>query len=186
MRARSWMAALALIAGTSIAVGRAVSALAPIPAQDQGQAQETKQEKPRSQTDKPKSPDGRIRSIQLNIVVAGLSGDGCDVEVKPGNASCKFRVVNGQGKDSRQHVPSDGRAKVELRDVELRGADRTCTFAITVHERGHGSRTIYRGFRLPPRTEGAGSSTVAAVPTFTCYLSSPSRLAKVEESRSRK
>ena len=119
-------------------------------------------------------------------MIAGLSREGCDVEVKPANASCKFRVLNDHGKESGQHVPTDGRAKLELRDVELRGADRTVTVAITVRERGQETRTIYRGFRLRPRSQAAGSSHTLDVPTFTCYLSSPSRVAKVEESRSRK
>jgi hypothetical protein len=181
------MAALALVAGTSIAVGRAVSALAPSPTPEPGQAQEIKESDRRVHDAQPKPPAERIRSIRLNLVIAGLSGAGCDVEVKPGNASCTFRVVNDEGKENRQHVPSDGRAKVELRDVELRSADRTVTLAITVHEHGHASRTVYRGFRLPsPRSGASGTTITKSVPVFTCYLSSPSRLAKVEEARTRK
>src|SRR6516225_6506217 len=131
MRARSWMAALALVVGTSIAVGRAVSALVPSPTQEQGPSQDTKESPRRSAAAEPKPSEGRIRSVQLNLVIAGLSRDGCDVEVKPGNASCKFRVLNNQGKESRQHVASDGRATMQLRDAVLRGADRTVTVAIT-------------------------------------------------------
>jgi hypothetical protein len=188
MRARSRMAALALVAGMSIAVGRAVSALVPGPMQDRGQAQDTKQEAgARAQKAQPKPAEGRIPTVQLNLVIAGLTGDGCDVEVKPGSPSCRFRALNDQGKQGRQHVSSEGRAKVELRDVELRGADRTVTVAITVTERGQSSRTVYRGFRLPSaRADAPGTPNPKAVPAFTCYLSSPSRLAKVEESRTRK
>jgi hypothetical protein len=186
MRARSWMAALALIVGTLIAVGRAVPALVSSPAQDQGQAQDATQAEPRSQTTSPKPPDSRIPAVQLDLVIAGLSREGCDVEVKPGNASCKFRALNERGAEGRQHVSSAGRAKLQLRDVELRGADRTCTVAITVREPGQTVKTIYRGFRLASRSDAAGSSTTTAVPIFTCYLSSPSKLAKVDDSRSRK
>jgi hypothetical protein len=76
---------------------------------------------------------------------------------------------------------------VELRDVELRGADRTVTVAITVNEQRQASRTVYRGFRLPSARSGAsGPPSAKGVPAFTCYLSAPSRIARVEESRSRK
>ena len=96
MRARSWMAALALIAGSLIAVGRAVPALVSSPTQDQGQSQDIKKVEPRSPSVDPKPPDSRIPSVQLNLVIAGLGREGCDVEVKPGNASCKFRALNEQ------------------------------------------------------------------------------------------
>jgi hypothetical protein len=189
MRARSRMAALALVAGTSIAMGRAVSGLVPSPTQEQSQSQDTKESGQRPRESQPKPTAERIPSVRLNIVIAGLSGAGCDVEVKPGNGSCAFRVLNDQGKESRQHVTSDGRARVELRDVELRGADRTVTVAITVNEQGQASRTVYRGFRLPSARSGASarpSASAKGAPAFTCYLSAPSRIARVEESRSRK
>jgi len=180
------MAALALVAGTSIAVGRAMPALVSSPTQDQGQAQDTRTAEPRSQTPDPKPPDSRIPAVRLDLVIAGLGREGCDVEVKPGNASCKFCALNERGTQGRQHVSSEGRATLQLRDVELRGADRNCTVAITVHEPGQAVKTIYRGFRLAPRSDAAGSSTATAVPILTCYLSSPSKLAKVDESRARK
>jgi hypothetical protein len=186
MRARSWMAALALVAGTSIAVGRAMSALVSSPAPDQSEAQATQTQEPRSQTPDSKPVDLRVPAVRLDLVIAGLGREGCDVDVKPGNASCKFSALNENGAEGRQHVSSDGRAKLRLRDVELRGADRTCTVAITVHEPGQPDKTIYRGFRLPPRSDSADSSSPAAVPNFTCYLSSPSKLAKADESRTRK
>jgi len=182
------MAALALIVGTLIAVGRAVPALvSSSPTQDQGPSQETQKAEPRSQTTNPTPPASRIPAVQLDLVIAGLGHDGCDVEVKPGNASCKFRALNERGAEDHQHVSSDGRARLQLRDVELRGADRTCTVAITVREPGQAVKTIYRGFRLAPRPSAVKSvTTTTAIPVVTCYLSSPSKLARVDESRSRK
>jgi len=119
------------------------------------------------------------------------------VEVKPGNPSCKFRALKvtkdgtivGPGDEGSQHVSSEGHAYVALRDVELRGADRTCTVAITVREPGQVAKTVYRGFRLAPRAEEGGkAATAKTVPTFTCYLSSPSKskLAKADDGGTRK
>jgi hypothetical protein len=187
MRARSWMAALALVVGTSFAVGRAMPALVTNQkAPDKTQANETERAKPRPESADPKPSGTAIASIELTLFIAGLGSDGCDIEIKPGNASCKFRPMYGKRGESSQHVSSDGRAKLELRDVELRGADRTCTIAITVREPRQSARTFYRGFRLAPKTETSATSKSASVPAFTCFLSSPSKLARAEEARTRK
>jgi hypothetical protein len=191
MRARSWMAALALIAGTSIAVGRAMPASSQ--AEDNGQGQ-SKQPATRSQSTETRPAEKPIKAIVLNLEIAGLSREGCDVEVAPGNASCRFQVINMtrsagklvRAKDGAQHVSSVGHAVLELQNVELRGADRTCTVAITVRESGQAPKTVYRGFRLSPRTEAGLPAPVSQVPTFTCYLSSPSKVANGEQPRVRK
>jgi hypothetical protein len=212
MRARSWMAALALIAGTSIVVGRAMPALVPSAAADQDQIQAPDEKKAatsnRSESDeskKDKAPDpgqnaikaktrsrpaetkpraSSGRSVEVDLVIAGLGRDGCDVDVKPANASCKFRAFDGRGKEGRQHVSSDGRAKIELRDVELRGADRTCTVAITVSEKDRPAKTYYRGFRLAPVAETANASKEAA--PIGLYLRSPPKVARSDDAQSRK
>ena len=194
MRARSWMAALALIVGTSIAVGRAMPASSPV--DDNGQGQHPLNDPPaaRSRTTDPKPAEKPIKAVVLNLEIAGLSREGCDVEVAPGNASCRFQTINMtrtggklvRAKDGAQHVSSVGHAVLELQNVELRGADRTCTVAITVRESGQAPKTVYRGFRLPPRPESGAQASANPVPTFTCYLSSPSKVANVEQSRIRK
>ena len=194
MRVRSWMAALALIAGTSIAVGRAMPASSPPEAHGQDRSQQAEQAPARSQPVDSKPADKPIKVVLLNLKIAGLSREGCDVEVKPGNASCRFQAINMswtggklvRAKDGVQHVSSAGDAVLELHDVELRGADRTCTVAITVRESGQAPKTVYRGFRLPPRADAALPASVSQVPTFTCYLSSPSKVAAGEQSRTRK
>jgi hypothetical protein len=187
MRARSRMAALALIVGTSFAVGRAMPALVTSQTVEEPQANESEKAKPRADGADPKSSRTTIASIDLNLVIAGLGPDGCEVEIKPGNASCKFRPIYGKRGESRQHVANDGRAKLELRDVELRGADRTCTVAITVSEPRQAARTFYRGFRLAStRLEPSAGTKASSSQAFTCYLSSPSKLAKGDESRTRK
>ena len=195
MRARSWMAALALIAGTSIAVGRAMPAASPTEGPGQGQAQKAEPPKAGSQPSNPKPAEEPIKAVLLNLEIAGLGHEGCDVEVAPGSPSCKFRVVNMtrdggklvRGKDGAQHVSPIGHAVVELQNVELRGADRTCTVKIMVRESGRQAKTVYRGFRLPARTEAGATVTASQqAPTFTCYLSSPSKVANVEQPRTRK
>jgi hypothetical protein len=195
MRARSWMAALALIAGTSIAVGRAMPAASPTEDPGQGQAQQAEQPKAGSQPSAPKPTEEPITAVLLNLEIAGLGHEGCDVEVAPGSPSCKFRVVNmtrdagklARGKDGAHHVSPIGHAVLELQNVELRGADRTCTVKITVRESGKAPKTVYRGFRLPARTEvGATVTATRQPPTFTCYLSSPSKVANIEQPGARK
>lgn len=186
MRVRSWMAALALVVGTSIAVGRPMPVLVTKEAPETGNTEQTEKVKPRPESQGPKTPGTCVPSVQLNLVIAGLTPKGCEVQVKPGNASCKFSPIYEKRGESRQFVASDGRTSLELRDVELRGADRTITVAITVHESGQAAKTFYRGFRITTKPESARPEGSTSAPAFTCYLSCPSKLAKADESRTRK
>ena len=181
MRARSWMAALALIVGTSILIGRGLSAQGLSSAQQKVQENEPKKsQESRPQTESPKPPDSHVALIKLNLLIAGLGQDGCDVEVKPANAGCKFRA------QSSQHITSEGKATFELKEVEIRSADHNFTMAITVREPGQAAKTVYRGFRMANRTpiQAVAASATASIPTLTCYLSS--RLAGVGDVRIRK
>jgi hypothetical protein len=179
------MALLALGAAASIALVRGLSAQSPSASQEVTQDQEPRQSAPPPPTAS-RPADAPIPTVRLNLVIAGLGRAGCDVEVKPGNASCRFRVLSGKGVEGRQHVPSTGTATVELREIEIRNADKICTVSITVHEPGQEKKTVYRGFRVGSRPSGKASSAAAAVPTFTCFLSSPSKLARVDNARTRK
>ena len=184
MRVRSWMAALALVVGISIAAGRAMPVPVTVQVAAKAKADAADQVKPSPKTkSNDKTSADKLPSVQLNLVIAGLGRKGCEVEVKPGNASCRFSTLYANRKDNRQFVASDGRTNLELRDVELRGADRTIAFAITVHETGQAPKTFYRGFRLPAKRDGKGEGAAAGAPApaFTCYLSSPSKVAKAEE-----
>ena len=189
MRVRSWLAALALVAGTSIAVGRAMPALVTTQASDNGKAVDAEKAKPQPESPSPKPSGMRVPSVQLNLRVAGLTSKGCDIQVKPGNASCKFSTIYEKRGENRQFIAADGFSRLELRDVELRGADRTITVAITVREPGQAAKTFYRGFRLTTKPDARTQGATASAPVFTCYLSSPSKLAKVaktDESGTRK
>jgi hypothetical protein len=178
------MAALALIGAASILIGRGFPAPSLGRAQEPSSSKEAKEprekagaESPKdapksgAQAEKRKGSGPQFPAVQLNLAIAGLGAEGCDVEVKPANPSCKFRP------SPTKHVTSDGHATIELRDVELRGADKTCTMAITVREPGQPPQTVYRGFRL-------SSSKSGAVPNFTCFISS--KLAGVDSKTTRK
>ncbi len=153
---------------------------------EKAQTDSQKSAAPKTQPTTPKAAGVVVPTVELNLVIAGLGRAGCDVEIKPGNASCRFCAVGEKGAAARLHVAPEGRAKLELHDVELRGADRTCAVAITVHESGQAPKTVYRGFRLPPRSVSERTNTPEPTPAFTCYLSSPSKLARNEGSRVRK
>jgi hypothetical protein len=116
-----------------------------------------------------------VNEVRLDLRVAGLGHGGCDVEVKPGHPGCRFRPVT-------QHVDSRGLGAVTLKNVESLSADHDCAFAITIKEPGHPDRTVHRGLRLNPPADGRP----AATPSLTCYISSPSKLAKAVASRTRR
>jgi len=166
MQVKSWKAALVLAASLTAAAPFVAGADNPAAAQDRTNVSETGvKTEPRDGSSKGASSSGQ--RVELNLLIAGLGRDGCDIEVKPGTRSCKFQTQT-------QHVGSQGKANLVFRDIEFRGADRNCSFAITVREAGQAPRTIYRGFRLSHRADSAGAT---APQSFTCFMTSPSKLA---------
>src|SRR5690349_2094905 len=167
MELRSWMATLVLAVGPAVLVGVPVTGQQAGPDQKRVTAERPAQPETRKTTDgtiKPAQSAGAA-PVELNLLIAGLGHDGCEVEIKPGNRGSRFQAQT-------QHIGASGKACFTFRDVEVRGADRSCSFAITVREPGQASRTIYRGFRLGSRaTPGTAS---AAAQSFTCYMNSPS------------
>lgn len=116
-------------------------------------------------------PAARGQSVvKLQVVIGGLSTQGCVVEVKPGHASCRF-------KKQTCRVASDGVATLVFKDVEVRGVDRNCTFAITMREPGQDPKTVHRGFRL---VASSADSPNHGVQSFRCLMSSPSKVAGLE------
>ena len=113
--------------------------------------------------------------VSLRLNIAGLGRGGCDVAVKPAHASCTFRP-------RVQHVGSDGKIKIDLDDVQSTGADRDCSFAITIREPGHADKTVRRGLQLAAPVTGRPG----LVQSFDCYLSSPSLLARNSDPRTRR
>ncbi|WP_205678635.1 hypothetical protein [Aquisphaera insulae] len=160
MQLRSRMAAVVLVAGaTHLLIG---------PARAQ-KSDETKPAGASREAAAPADPAGTCQ-VDLNLNIAGLGAEGCDVDVKPGNRSSRF-------KGQHHHVASNGKASLKFRGVEVLGADRTCSFAITVHEPGQEPRTIYRAFRI----NGRSGQPLPPSQAFTCYLNSPSKLARLSQ-----
>jgi hypothetical protein len=118
--------------------------------------------------DKPADAKADTHRVELRLLIAGLGSGGCDVEVKPGHAGCKFRPQSG-------HVSSQGVKVLEINDLQMTGADRDCAFAITITEPGHPIRTVHKGLYL--RTHDA---------KLDCWLSSPSKLASAKDAETKK
>ena len=104
-------------------------------------------------------------TVKLELFIAGLGTNGCDVEIKPAHAACSFARIN-------HHVPRDGKATITVNQVRTESADRDCSFAITIRETGQPPRTLYRGLRLKANASNAPQ-------LLSCYLSSPSRVARI-------
>jgi hypothetical protein len=169
MQKKTWAAVFAAIAGTSVAVSQAMPKSSGEMSDDPPATAPAKSlETLPSNTGTPKNGLS-VPLIKLSLVVAGLEHGGCDVDVKAGNAGCKFRPV------SMLHV-SKRESTIDLRDVEMRSSDRLLSVAITIHEAGQQPRTIYRAFRL-----SAKSATAATPPTIACFVSSPSKVARIDE-----
>lgn len=113
--------------------------------------------------------------VNLILQISGLGPEGCEIEIKPGHPGCHFDVVNGVVK----RVPSGSVAKLDAIAImaESTGADRDCSFAITIKEPGQQPRTFRRGLRL------ASPTAEKPLPnqTLRCYLSSASLAAQTED-----
>ena len=147
MRARSWMAALALIVATSIIIGRGTFERVE-PGPGTGSKYKPRQSQ---EADAPKPSDACLPLVKLNLFITDLGQKGCEVEVKPANAGCKFKSP------SPRHITAEGKTSFELKDVEIRRPDHNFTLAITVREPGQAAKTVYRNFRMadrPPSTPG--------------------------------
>jgi hypothetical protein len=131
--------------------------------------------------DNPAAP----RTVKLDLAIDGLGPKGCDVEIKPGDASCQFKPGNAKylGKvGNPYHIDSAGKETIDLDVVRTTSADRFCIFEITVREPGQEPTTIRRGLRLSNATPG----NPAPVQTLTCFFRSPSKLARANETSTRK
>lgn len=174
MHVGSRMAALVLLAGSTGFLFVEAMAQKSGP-QDKGPGTATLAPPDHKPAEKPAAP-ADARTVELTLMIAGLGRNGCEVEVKPGSRACRF-------KPQSVHVSTQGKASFSFRDVEVRGADRNCTFSITLREQGQPPKTVYRGFRIPARPDsGAGADAKKApASSFTCYVNCPSKVAGLEK-----
>jgi hypothetical protein len=170
MLVRSWKAALVLTVSLTAMTAQVSRAQEPSKAQDGLHSRPEAEAKAEPGDAAKRQPGVETRAVELNLMIAGLGRDGCDIEVRPGTRSCRFQP-------QVLHIASHGKASLNIREVEFRGADRNCSFAITVRESGQVPRTIYRAFRISPKVDPAHP---AAPPSFTCFMTSPSKLAGLE------
>ena len=174
------MAGLTLSAGVLVVIGLGTPAIL---GQAPRNAENEKRQQPPPKVSKvEKAPEKeearRTESVTLSLKIAGLGAEGCDVEIKPATPACRFKPIT-------RHIDPSGKPEnIVIKDLEVRGADRNCSFAITVNEPGQRPRTILRGFRLSAPSKDKDTPTVNE--PFDCWISSPSRLARLEGTTNRK
>jgi hypothetical protein len=114
-------------------------------------------------------PTPSKRKVALTLKFDGLSPKGGEVEIKPGNAGCKFETIKFQTK-GHPRATTDGRINLDPIEVETFTADHDCSFAITLKEPGLPDKTVRRILRIVPPTD----SKPVAPQTLTCFISSTS------------
>jgi hypothetical protein len=120
-------------------------------------------------------------TVKLELQIAGLGPQGCAVEVRPAHPGCQFSEVVTQVRSSPSGSSRTVRLPALVIDARSTGADRDCTFAITIREPNRPAMTFRRGLRLAPQVAGRPTP----VRTLSCYLSSPSLAAKNDTNRTR-
>lgn len=146
MQGRSWMAALTL-------VGSLVGALTPAVVAAE--------------------PPTVKQKVILSLRLDGLSTAGGEIEIKPGHAGCRFETIKFP---TKSHPKSfDGKIYLDPIEVESLGADRNCSFAITLKEAGQPDKTVHRTLRLVASADSKSADGKTAKPQeLTCYVSSNS------------
>jgi hypothetical protein len=115
--------------------------------------------------DEPAEEPGITNKVTLQLQLSGLGKQGCVVEIKPAHPACKFKPMKFKvgGLNSDRAVALD---PITF-DACSTGADRDCSFAITVREPGQPPRTFQRGLRLIEPTADAPLPEKK----LKCYLS---------------
>jgi hypothetical protein len=121
-------------------------------------------------------------TVTLELQIAGLGPEGCAVEVRPAHPGCQFAEVVTQVRPSPAGSTRTVRLPALVIAAQSTGADRDCTFAITIREPNRPAMTFRRGLRLAPQVAGQPTP----VRTLTCYLASPTLAAKNDPNRTRK
>ena len=113
------------------------------------------------------------QKVNLSLRLDGLSSAGADIEIKPGNAACKFEKIKFQTKSHPK--ANDGKINLDPIEVECLDSVRDCSFVITMKEAGQSDKVVRRTLRLVPPVEGK----VEKAPELTGYSSSNSHKPRV-------
>lgn len=120
-------------------------------------------------------------TVRLQLKITGLPAGGCLLKIAPAHPGCEFPVIE---RKIAARPGSGGMAVMEPIVVKATstGADRDCSFAITLQEPGQPPQTFRRGVRLVPPEPGKA----APVKDLRVYLSAPSLAARELPGRSRR
>ena len=113
-----------------------------------------------------------VNTVNLELRIAGLGQDGCEIEIKPAHPGCKFETV--RRRVERGVIGGISKLPPIAIVAESSCPDRDCAFAITITEPEREARTFPRHLRLRPVVAGKP----APVLPWTCYLTTPSLAAK--------
>jgi hypothetical protein len=107
-------------------------------------------------------------TVRLQLQITGLGSEGCTIAIRPAHPGCHFESIE------RRIVLRSAGGMVRLEPIELKatstGADRDCSFAITLTEPGKQPRTYHRGVRLAAADPGRD----AQAQVVKLYLTAPS------------
>lgn len=122
-----------------------------------------------------------VNHVNVKLRIDGVGSKGCEVEIKPGHAACKFRRLIIK---YAANTPKDRYESRELPTIvaETSSADRECSFEIVVREEGKPEKTFVRGIRFSPRVSGEP----VPVKSATFYLTAPSLAAKNQDQKKSK
>jgi hypothetical protein len=129
---------------------------------------------------KPQTEGVRNR-VTLVLQVSGLGQEGFEIEVRPAHPGCRFEPIVRTHEDP---IPAGAVVRIDpiAIDATSLGADRDCSFAITIREPGKPPRTFLRGLRL----DRATAEQTLPTQTFRCYLSATALALKDDASRKRR
>ena len=187
MRARSWMAALALVVGTSFAVGRAM----PVLDDESGRRQRKSRGRRESQIafrQRWLQAAGNPRPSPLSLIWSSPGWAPKAATFKSSRvmrAASSARFTRSAAKTINSSPPTAMPASsfVTLSFAAPTGRSRSRSRSAKKARRPGPSIAVSGSKPNPTRTTGR---RLLAAPTFTCYLSSPSKLAKSDESRTRR
>lgn len=107
--------------------------------------------------------------VKLDLRITGLTARGCVIEIKPAHPGCSFKPVK------KTLDASNYRDPIAI-DAKTTGADRDCSFAITIREPGQPAKTYRRGLCLEQPT----SAKPHPSQTLRVYISAPNVAARDE------